>query len=109
MVRAYAVNALNAVRGQSEGAYRVNGVYRVDRERDREPSPNAPQLPGDTESSSAAGPDPDEVESPEATATCYACGGTRFWVSTFGDCTCGNCHPPANPRLVDRWIEGDVD
>lgn len=32
------------------------------------------------------------------------CGGTLFWVSKHGPIICGSCHPPADPKLVVRWI-----
>ena len=44
---------------------------------------------------------------------CYACRGSRFWRSTYGEIVCGRCHPPADASLVLEWIglapEGDVD
>ncbi len=50
----------------------------------------------------------DGADDPPIRSTrCYWCRGTRFWVSMFGDSTCGTCHPPANPSLVGRWIESD--
>lgn len=33
------------------------------------------------------------------------CGGHRFWVSIHGPIVCGQCHPPAQEKLVVRWIE----
>ncbi len=103
-VSGYAVYDLNAERGRDEGAYRVNGVYRVSPERDLDPRPDEMRPPDDTDPSSGTAPDSDDAESPMArSAKCYACGGTRFWVSTQGDSTCGNCHPPAVPDLVDHW------
>ncbi len=103
-VPGYAVNALNAERGMDEGPYRVNGVYRVSPECDSEPRPSGPQPSGDSDPSIADPPESGEVEEPEVgPTTCCACGGSRFWISTRGDATCGNCHPPAMPDLVDHW------
>jgi hypothetical protein len=36
--------------------------------------------------------------------TCFACGGSRWWVSAHGAVVCGTCHPPADPELVARWF-----
>ena len=36
---------------------------------------------------------------------CYACHGTRYWLSIHQALICGRCHPPANPSLVAEWIE----
>lgn len=36
---------------------------------------------------------------------CYCCHGRRFWVSKWGPIRCGACSPPADPKLVVRWIE----
>ena len=34
---------------------------------------------------------------------CKACNGWLFWISFYGAMVCAVCHPPANPRLVERW------
>ncbi len=36
---------------------------------------------------------------------CYACYGTRYWLSVYHALICGNCHPPADLCLVAEWIE----
>lgn len=36
---------------------------------------------------------------------CFSCQSTRRWVSVHGATVCGVCHPPADPGLVERWIE----
>ncbi len=36
---------------------------------------------------------------------CYACHGTRYWLSIHQALICGVCHPPAYPSLVAEWIE----
>lgn len=35
---------------------------------------------------------------------CFACQGTRRWVSIHGVVVCGECHPPACASLVKEWI-----
>lgn len=36
--------------------------------------------------------------------TCYACGGTLFWISKLdGHLYCAVCHPPADPDIVAGW------
>lgn len=36
--------------------------------------------------------------------TCYACGGTLFWISKYnGHLYCAICHPPADPEAVAGW------
>ena len=41
-----------------------------------------------------------------ARVVCYACRERRFWRSIHGVVVCGTCHPPAAPRLVERWLPG---
>jgi hypothetical protein len=36
---------------------------------------------------------------------CWACRGTRFWLSTCGVVVCATCHPPARPEYAERWME----
>lgn len=36
---------------------------------------------------------------------CFSCKRDRFWRSTSGVVICGNCHPPASPKLVAGWDE----
>jgi len=38
---------------------------------------------------------------------CSRCGGSRFWVSTFGVILCERCTPPGDPRLVERLVTLD--
>jgi hypothetical protein len=47
---------------------------------------------------------PDEERDPH---TCRACGMVRYWISVHGPKVCAMCHPPASPKLMDRWIDGD--
>jgi hypothetical protein len=44
-----------------------------------------------------------EREAEPEPAYCPACRQARFWVSVHGAVVCGICHPPASPRLVERW------
>jgi hypothetical protein len=55
-----------------------------------------------------AGPGPAEVALPASlhrNGSCYACGGSRWWLSVHGALVCATCHPPAVPELVARWVE----
>jgi hypothetical protein len=36
---------------------------------------------------------------------CFTCGGGKFWVSIHGAMGCARCHPPAQEKLVTRWVE----
>ena len=36
---------------------------------------------------------------------CFSCSSTRRWLSVHGAVICSECHPPASPCLVLRWIE----
>lgn len=36
---------------------------------------------------------------------CYTCKGRRFWVSIYDVIICGACHPPAQEKIVKRWID----
>jgi len=47
---------------------------------------------------------PNELAS-EPRHACYACGGTRFWRSTYSPWVCARCHPPGNRDLVAEWLE----
>ena len=44
---------------------------------------------------------------------CFACRGTRFWISIYGVTVCGKCHPPATDALIAGWhpshTEAEVD
>lgn len=40
----------------------------------------------------------------KADLVCRACRERRFWRSIHGVVVCGTCHPPAAPRLVERWL-----
>jgi len=40
---------------------------------------------------------------------CFTCHATCFWESIHGATVCKNCHPPARPELVARWIEAEVE
>jgi hypothetical protein len=40
----------------------------------------------------------------KAALVCPTCRERRFWRSTYGRVTCGVCHPPAAPELVERWL-----
>lgn len=35
---------------------------------------------------------------------CWRCGSRVFWLSPFGVCRCGRCHPPACPGLAASWL-----
>lgn len=39
-----------------------------------------------------------------AREACWICEGTKLWESIYGAVTCGLCHPPADVRLVRRWL-----
>ncbi|HOY67099.1 MAG TPA: hypothetical protein PLP29_09430 [Candidatus Ozemobacteraceae bacterium] len=39
---------------------------------------------------------------------CFVCGGGRFWVSRWGVIVCERCHPPADPKLIERNITANV-
>ena len=43
--------------------------------------------------------------------TCHSCRACHFWVSVYGVTICAVCHPPADPRLIAKWItsNGGVD
>jgi hypothetical protein len=34
---------------------------------------------------------------------CYACKGSRWWESQYGNTVCAVCHPPPALHLVRRW------
>ena len=40
----------------------------------------------------------------KADLVCRACRERRWWLSIYGVVVCGVCHPPAAPRLVERWL-----
>ena len=44
----------------------------------------------------------------ESVKECERCGSTTFWRSVHGVVICGDCHPPASPRLVAEWL-GESD
>jgi hypothetical protein len=45
-----------------------------------------------------------KVLPPDTQKTCYACGGTLFWISKLnGHLYCTTCHPPATPDIVAGW------
>lgn len=39
--------------------------------------------------------------------TCYVCKGSRWWLSRYGVLICAQCHPPAVPEMVARWVTGE--
>ncbi|MBC7105471.1 MAG: hypothetical protein H5T97_06010 [Firmicutes bacterium] len=58
------------------------------------------------------GPGPAPVDLPPSLrphGTCFACGGSRWWVSVRGAVVCGTCHPPPDPSLVARWVETEAE
>lgn len=41
---------------------------------------------------------------PREPKTCYACGGTLFWISKLNShLVCATCHPPSDPSIVAGW------
>ena len=40
---------------------------------------------------------------------CHACNSTTFWRSIHGPIVCGVCHPPATPRLIEKWIGSSAE
>jgi hypothetical protein len=36
---------------------------------------------------------------------CPCCRRSQRWLSVYGVTVCGECHPPAVPELVKRWLE----
>jgi len=47
----------------------------------------------------------DIEEEPSRDLPCRCCHGTLFWMSRAGARVCAECHPPAAPHLVQKWIE----
>jgi hypothetical protein len=42
---------------------------------------------------------------PPEPKTCYACGGTYWWISKYDlRLRCVTCHPPASPELVAGYV-----
>ena len=40
-----------------------------------------------------------------AKVVCYACRTSSFWRSIHDPVVCAVCHPPADPSLVEEWID----
>lgn len=46
----------------------------------------------------------EDREAVQEVRPCFVCGGGRFWVSRWGVIVCERCHPPADPKLIERNI-----
>jgi hypothetical protein len=49
------------------------------------------------------------VETTSRTASCRACGRSRWWRSIHGVVVCAVCHPPATVDLVAAWLPAPVE